>query len=258
MKPVFNILLIGALLMPATAFAAVEENYDPAKPAVTTPWFGRVGPEHQRADLSFIDGMRPHHAGALSMSQEYLKNPNARSGMLKSLARGIMHNQSFEILMLDTVEGHMKKPVVKEGMRQIATKGLAQRERFTRMPMPGPIDRWTTDPGVSAEDVRFAKAMIVHHEGALVMAQDYLDDPAADNLYLRLLCLDILTDQKQEIAFMQSIVDSYDGDADAIVITPDMVHGMDGMKHGHGGHAGHAAPVKRVNKTPPSNGHHHH
>lgn len=231
------------------ALAAVEENYDPSKPPVTTPWFGRVGPAQQAADLSFTSGMRPHHAGALTMSEEYLKHPQARNGVLKQLARGIIHNQKFEMVMLDTVEGHMKKPLEGGAMRQVATKGLSQRYRFTRMPMPGPMDAWGSEKTVSAEDVRFAKAMIIHHEGALVMARDYLNDPAADNLYLRLMCLDILTDQAQEIAFMQAIINRYPGDPDSIIVTPDMVHGMEGMNHGHDGHKGHSSSY---------NGHAHH
>ena len=221
--------------------AQVEPDFEPSKPQTTTPWFGYVNAAKKQADMNFIKGMHPHHAGALTMSQEYLANPDAKNAALQQLANGIIHNQKFEIGMLDNVETLLNKinvsgdAVVKA---QIAEKGLAQKQRFMRAPMP----RHRDASNVSAEDVRFAKAMIIHHEGALDMARDYLADPNADNGYLRLMCIDILKDQAIEIAFMQSVIDAYQGDADAIQIDPSMVHGMEGMNHGGGhGHHGHHA-----------------
>jgi uncharacterized protein (DUF305 family) len=116
-------------------------------------------------------------------------------------------------------------------MQQIATDGLSQNQRFFRAPMPGPLDKWADRNPVSAEDVRFAKAMIVHHQGALDMANAYLQNPDTDNGYLERMCLDILLDQQQEIDFMHSVIAQYPGDADAIKIDPTMVHGMEGMHH---------------------------
>lgn len=219
------------LLLSIGAQAQVEPDYNPSKPRTTTPWYGHVNAAQKQADLDFIAGMRPHHAGALTMAEQYLNNTDAENEALLALARGIIRNQTFEIGMLDTVENHLVK-ITPEGGKpvkaQIATRGLAQQQKFMRAPMPGFRDA----SRVSAEDVRFAKAMIIHHQAALDMANDYLKNENADNGYLRLLCLDILKDQRQEIAFMQSIVDAYQGDADAIKIDPSMVHGMDGMHHG--------------------------
>lgn len=211
--------------------AQVEPDFEPSKPQTTTPWFGYVDAAKKQADLNFIKGMHPHHAGALTMSQEYLAHPEATNAALKQLAQGIIKNQTFEIGMLENVEALLNKIDVSGDVvvrAQIAEKGLAQKQRFMRAPMP----RHRDAANVSAEDVRFAKAMIIHHQGALDMAKDYLADPHADNGYLRLLCVDILKDQAIEIAFMQSIIDAYQGDADAIKIDPSMVHGMEGMHHG--------------------------
>src|SRR5690606_13221020 len=98
------------------------------------------------------------------------------------------------------------------------------------------------DPGpITERDVLFAKAMIIHHAGALDMAQAYNDDPVGQNTFLEMLNLDIVTDQAQEIALMQAVVDRYPGDAEAIVVDPSMVHGMSG--HGQAGRDGHGASV---------------
>lgn len=232
MRKILVVLLFVVCLLPAKSFSAVEPDYDPSKPPVLTPWFGAVGAAERKADLTFIDGMRPHHEGALSMSKDYLASEHASDSRLKALANGIIRNQTFEIGMLKTVEGFVLPEAPHHGTqwRQIATQGLAQKQRFIRAPLPA---LWGGGP-VSAEDVRFAKAMIIHHEGALQMSKDYLADPAASNKYLRLLCVDILKDQKLDIAFMNSIIAGYPGNPDDIKIDPSMVHGMEGMNHGAG------------------------
>jgi uncharacterized protein (DUF305 family) len=96
---------------------------------------------------------------------------------------------------------------------------------------------------VTERDVQFAKAMTIHHQGALDMARTYNADPHARNGFLRLLNVDILTDQSQEIALMRSVVAAYPGDADAVPVPASMVHGMEDMGHGggHAGQGGHAA-----------------
>ena len=224
------------------SLAAVEPNYAPDKPPVTNPWYAKQGAAERQADLGFIEGMRPHHAGALSMSEDYLKSKDASHGPLITLAKGIIHNQTFEIGMLDRVEQLVGKPLNGESeWRQVAEKGLAQKQRFTRAPMPTGFGGGE----VSKRDVEFAKAMVIHHEGALTMCNDYLSNPAASNKYLRLLCVDILTDQKMEINFMNSIVAKYPGNPDDVKIDPSMIHGMEGMNHGAGGHMDHA-PAKKV------------
>lgn len=231
----FRLFLVMLFVAPSTSYASViEPDYRATEPSALTPVYGNVGAAERKADLDFIAGMRPHHAGALTMSQDYLSSPKASDSRLRQLARGIIHNQQFEVGMLDMVEGFMKPQAPHHGTewRQVANKGLAQKQRFVRAPIPA---LWGGKP-VSEEDVRFAKAMIVHHEGALIMCRDYMSDPAATNKYLRLMCVDILRDQKLDIAFMNSVIGDYAGNPENVKIDPSMVHGMEGMAHGHGSH----------------------
>ncbi len=240
----FLILIFGIFISPA--FAAVEPDYDPSHPPLSEPWFANQGEAEKAADIWFIEGMRPHHAGALTMSDEYLKSGKASNEGLQQLARGIIVNQTFEIGMLNRVEEFVGKPLAgKSEWRQIAEKGLAQKQRFVHAPMPGP---WTKNKGsVSVQDVQFAKAMVIHHQGALDMCHEYLGKNGASNKYLRLLCLDIITGQQQEIDFMNAVVGLYHGNPDDVKIDPSMIHGMEGMSHGgHGGghHSAHKNPAK--------------
>lgn len=250
-------VLAACVVLPSQlrAESLVEPDYAGTGPKVTTPWYAYYSPANQKADLDFITGMRPHHAGALTMSAEYLASSEKQSERLQALAKGIIRNQEFEITMLDTVEWHIKDIEFKDnkaGWHNIATGKLTQYKRFMRSPAPANILRG--NDVASAEDVRFAKAMIVHHEGALIMCQDYLASPDSNNTYVERMCLDVLRDQAQEIALMHAIIKSYPGNPDDVKIDPSMIHGMEGMNHGshggHGGHGGHGDHSEQVKSAP--------
>jgi uncharacterized protein (DUF305 family) len=130
-------------------------------------------------------------------------------------------------------------------LQPVATEGLTQSQRFFRAPVPSPAGN-PVGP-VSARDVLFAKAMAIHHEAAVQMAQAYHANPAAKNGFLGLMNVDIVTDQTQEIALMQLVVDAYPGDAGTIMPDPSMIHGMEGMQHG-----GHVMPVLAPAAEPPA------
>ena len=217
---------------------------------------GMVDPAVIAADLGYVSGMREHHAGALTMSQEYLEKGSHPA--LRALSRAIIANQEFEIALLDDVRAQVETParplVGSLALRPTAREDL--RHRLNYLPSPPPTTHAVSRAPVSEYDVQWAKAMIVHHQGALEMAAGYNADPAARNGVLRLLNLDIIQDQSYEIAWLESLIDRYPGDAAAIQLDPGMVHGMPmgGGHDGHGAHSGHNAP------TAPSGhaGHAHH
>ncbi|CAA9272151.1 MAG: hypothetical protein AVDCRST_MAG27-3116 [uncultured Craurococcus sp.] len=226
-----------ALLAALPARAAIEEGYVPGGTPVLTTWYGPVDAAAIQADRDYIRGMRPHHAGALTMARDYLADPEARSPALRRLAEAIIRNQAFEIGLLDDVARHLDQPPVRLGVgpfsiavQPMATEGMAQRDGFMRSPIPGLLD--ATGP-VTTRDVQFAKAMSVHHQAALDMARAYQANPAARNGFLGLMNVDIVTDQSQEIALMRAVVAAYAGDAAAVPVEPGMIHGMEGMDHHH-------------------------
>src|SRR4051812_16338970 len=88
-------------LLAAPARAAIGDGSAPPRGPVPSTWYVRADPAALQADRDYVAGMRPHHAGALSMSRDYLADPEASSPMLKALAAGIIRNQSFEIGLLD-------------------------------------------------------------------------------------------------------------------------------------------------------------
>jgi uncharacterized protein (DUF305 family) len=235
----------GLALAATPARAAIEDGYEPGDTPVPSTWYRTADPAARKADRDYIDGMRPHHAGALSMSRDYLADPQAGSAVLKALAQAIIRNQSFEIGLLDEVARNLDQPPIVIGLgpvrlalQPMATEGLDQMRRFIRTPIPGPFAAMGGPP-VTVRDVQFAKAMTIHHQAALDMARAYHADPAARNGFLHLLNTDIITDQSQEIALMRSVIAAYPGDASAVPVDPSMIHGMEGMQHGGAAHAGH-------------------
>lgn len=236
-------------LVAAPARANVEEEYNPDRLITRTPWLAKVTPESKAADLAFIDGMKPHHEGALTMSQEYLNDPAAENYALKQLAKGIIHNQKFEIGLLAELRGTVSKASTDPDApaQKVAKEGRAQTEKFFRSAIPGPLDNRIQPKAVSARDVLFAKAMSIHHRAAVDMARAYLRNPHVNNPYLELFCIDIVRDQSLEIAYMQSVIDKYEGDAAAIAVPRSMVHGMAHM--GGMAHAGHAMPESVMSES---------
>ena len=221
-----------ALTQPARA--TIEEGYAPGGTPVPSTWYRWADPAALAADRDYVRGMRQHHAGALTMSEAYLAEPAARSPALRRLAVAIIRNQRFEIALLDEVGRNLDQPPLRLGgltLQPMATEGLAQMAQFQRSPIPG-----AGAPGpVSEADVVFAKAMILHHQGALAMVRDYRaasgTGPAA-NGFLGLVNVDIVTDQTQEIALMRRVIAAWPGDAAAVAVPPGMVHGMPGMAAG--------------------------
>lgn len=232
----FALSLLACIFLSQTALAEslIEPDYDGDSPKITTPWIEYYTAQNYQVDQNYITDMRPHHAGALPMSEDYLAHPDRQSDRLQALARGIIRNQTFEITLLDMVERKINAIDFnhnQSGWHPVAEQGIAMRKRFIRSPMPPIQGIFATDEQASAEDVRFAKAMIVHHEGALMMAEGYLANPDMNNGYLARLNLDILRDQAQEIDLMWNLVGTYPGDHCDIQITPDMIEGMDNMMH---------------------------
>lgn len=261
--PRFPTLAAAAFLALAPAAAPAEgvdptHEYVPGEPPVTSTWFRRADPAALAADRRYIAGMRPHHAGALSMSENYLREPEARSPALRRLAEAIIANQRHEIALLDDVSRRLdSEPAVlalgplRVPLQPIATEGLGPAWRFQRTPIPGPGDI-AAGPPPTETDVRFAKAMSIHHGAALDMVRAYRADPAARNGFLGWLNVGIATDQAQEIALMRTVVRRFPGDPDAVAVDPSAIHGMEG--HGYDAAHGTAEDTsgKRTAGAPPA------
>jgi uncharacterized protein (DUF305 family) len=156
-----------------------------------------LGPKDQAFDLRFIDGMTPHHQGALEMAQEALQK--SQRPEIKQLATAIIAAQEQEIARMKDWRKAWYPTVADTPMMYDASMGhmmpMSTEMRQTMM-MSG-------DLGAADDqfDLRFLNAMIPHHEGALDMAKQALQKSARPEVTK--LAQDILSSQQKEIDQMQ-------------------------------------------------------
>lgn len=156
-----------------------------------------LGPADANYDLRFIDGMSVHHQGAVNMAQDVLKQ--SKRPEMKKLATNIIAAQKREINQMKEWRKTWYPKADNTPMAYHAQMGHMMAmtpEQMQSMMM-------TMDLGAADDqfDLRFLNAMIPHHEGALVMAQDALKKSKRPEM--NKLSEEILTSQKKEILQMK-------------------------------------------------------
>lgn len=156
-----------------------------------------LGPADADYDLRFIDGMTVHHQGAVNMAKEVLEK--SKRPEMKKLANNIIAAQNREI---DRMKEWRKTWYPKADNTPMAYH--AQMGHMMAMTPEQMQDMMMSmDLGAADDkfDLRFLNAMIPHHEGALVMAEDALKKSKRPEM--KKLAQEILTSQKQEIEQMK-------------------------------------------------------
>lgn len=156
-----------------------------------------LGPKDESFDLRFIDGMIPHHQGAVTMAQEALAK--SQRPEIKQLAQEIIDAQEKEIVELQTwrkswYPNQSETPVMYDaGMGHMMP--MSQEMRDSMM--------MNVDLGAADEqfDLRFIRAMIPHHQGAIDMANQALQN--SDRPEIKTLAQNIISSQQQEINQME-------------------------------------------------------
>jgi hypothetical protein len=115
-------LLLSSAIALSVSNVAQARNYEPHGEAAYTGVVYEihlisgdqaVDPAILKADLDYVRGMREHHAGALTMSEDYLAK--GASPVLRGMANAIITNQRFEIAVLDEVRRHVERECRKIG-----------------------------------------------------------------------------------------------------------------------------------------------
>lgn len=156
-----------------------------------------LGPADADYDLRFIDGMTVHHQGAVNMAKEVLAK--SKRPEMKKLATNIIAAQKREINQMKEWRKTWYAKADNTPMAYHAPMGHMMAmtpEQMQSMMMS--MDLGAAD---AQFDLRFINAMIPHHEGALVMAEDALKKSKRPEM--KKLSQEILTSQKQEIQQMK-------------------------------------------------------
>ncbi|MET4430192.1 DUF305 domain-containing protein [Mycolicibacterium sp. 624] len=224
-------LAAAALTVSACSGEGGDTQASQTSPAVTATSTPTAGTEaHNAADVTFAQGMIPHHQQAIEMSDMLLGKQDIDPRVV-SLANEIKAAQGPEIEQLQgwLSQWGVSTPATTPGhdMPTSSMPGMPGHDMPTgSMPgMPGHDMPGGDMPGMSGHGMMsaadmaaleaaqgteasrlFLTQMIAHHEGAVTMAQQEVDggqDPAAVALARA-----IIDTQQREITTMQGIVDS--------------------------------------------------
>lgn len=156
-----------------------------------------LGPADAEFDLRFIDGMIPHHQGAVEMAKEVLQK--SKRPELKKLAQDVIASQDKEINQMQQWRTAWYP--------QAPSQPIAWHAEMNHsMPMTkGQVDamKMSMDLGAADNqfDLRFINAMIPHHEGAVTMAKDVLQKSKRPDI--QKLAKAIVSSQQAEIDQMK-------------------------------------------------------
>ena len=156
-----------------------------------------LGPKDTNFDLRFIDGMSPHHEGAVVMAREALQK--SQRPEIKQLAQAIIDAQQKEIAAMKGwraawYPNASAEPVMYDAqMKMDMPMTDAMRSSMMMSGNLGAAD--------NQFDLRFINAMLPHHQGAVTMAKEALEK--SDRPEVKKLAQDIISSQESEIAQMQ-------------------------------------------------------
>ncbi|MCL6750307.1 DUF305 domain-containing protein [Nostoc sp. CCCryo 231-06] len=156
-----------------------------------------LGPADANFDLRFLDGMTPHHQGAVEMAKE--AQVKSKRPEIKKLADNIIKSQNQEITQMKQwrqawYANAGNKPMAYDSkMGQMAEMSSDQMKTMMMSQNLGAAD--------AEFDLRFINAMIPHHQGAVTMAQDALSKSKRPEI--KKLAQEIVKAQEIEIKEMQ-------------------------------------------------------
>jgi uncharacterized protein (DUF305 family) len=156
-----------------------------------------LGPADANFDLRFIDGMIPHHQGAVAMSKE--AQQKSERPEIKKLADEIIKAQTTEITELQTWRKQWYASAGDKPMAYDAKMGHMM--EMSKDQMSGMMMSQDLGAKDANFDLRFIDAMIPHHEGAVTMAQNAATKSTRPEI--KKLAQDIISSQQAEIKQMQ-------------------------------------------------------
>ena len=146
------------------------------------------------ADVAFLEGMYPHHAQAVEMSDMVAGHTD--NAEVVALAAAIKAAQQPEMDRMTTWLQQWGQPVPTPDM-----SGMHGMNHGAGMMSADQMDALTALSGTEF-DRQWLTMMIAHHEGAIDMANTELAD--GENPEARQMATDIVTAQQKEITDMQA------------------------------------------------------
>ncbi len=156
-----------------------------------------MGPADADFDLRFVDAMTPHHQGAVQMAKE--AQQKSKRPEIQKLAADIIKAQDKEINQMKQWRQAWYPKASAEPVAYNSKMGRSM--PMSQDQMKGMMMNMDLGAADAQFDPRFLNAMIPHHEGAVVMAQDALSKSKRPEI--KKLAQEIIASQKTEIKQMQ-------------------------------------------------------
>lgn len=190
-------LLAAVLATVLVSACGSPPSQAPASGGTTSAAAPSASQEHNQADISFAQGMIPHHQGAVEMAE--LAETRAASPEVKQLAANIAQAQEPEI---EQLRGFLEAWGAEE------SGGMTGMDHGGMSGMPGMMSdqqmQQLEDATGAQFDRLFLQMMTMHHEGAVQMARTELADGA--NPQAKALAQKIIDDQTREIEQMRQLL----------------------------------------------------
>lgn len=195
-----------SIVLAACGGDAATESAGGSAPADLPTSAEEVEGENNEADVTFAQGMVPHHRQAVQMSE--LALDRAEDPEVLALAEEIAAAQEPEILIMtafleawgaEVPAEDMDMSMEMEGMDHGGMDGMAG------MMSPEQMTELETAQGADFDEM-FLTMMVEHHEGAVDMAETELAE--GENPEAKELAQAIVDTQESEIARMQDLLGS--------------------------------------------------
>lgn len=184
----------GIVVALSLVFGACSDGGDSSDQAVGDGEGGEEasGAQFNEADVTFVRGMIPHHEQAVVMSE--LAEENADSDAVRELADEIEAAQEPEIEQMTAFLEEWGESASEGGMDHDEMSGMMTDEQMGEL-----------EEAMGAEfDRLFLEMMVMHHEGAVEMAQVEVED--GENEEAQELAGEIIEAQEAEIAEMEDLL----------------------------------------------------
>ncbi|MDR7300447.1 DUF305 domain-containing protein [Haloactinomyces albus] len=153
--------------------------------------------EPSEAGIRYIRMMIPHHQQALTMTA--LAPTRAKNAQVRALAERIGGAQEAEIGMMQAWLERNELPRVSDPHVD------AQHKRRMGMATPEQLDRLEASSGTRFDRL-FLTLMSRHHEGAVSMAENVLEE--GTDPQVRSMAKDVIASQRDEIAVMRELAEN--------------------------------------------------
>lgn len=153
------------------------------------------------ADVTFIDGMAPHHEQAVLMSQMAVSQSSSVN--VKELAQSIINNQSSEIATLKSWIAEADPEGLRSGMHMDPMDGMDNQSNVMNgMLTESEMSALSSSTGTEFDKL-YLMGMINHHEGAVAMAETVIK---SDNSKVAEFAKKVVSGQKAEIGKMKAML----------------------------------------------------